>query len=641
LILQGLSPGIRRFSWWATPPIFFFLWSILAHGTPALRHDWLWPTTPAARLAYGTAYLSGWDPTGFGAPHPNVSMYVLASLIWAGLLLFGGFATLLVLLSVIAGVVLACAYRCARTLGAPIWTSRLLASAALFNPWVYSKVVAGHLAMILAYGLTYRILTDLYTRRGTVMSWLVVLVGILGQLQFFLLDMLVVLGYVRRRRAIRRAVLAVIVIASPVAIGLLGDHAYLHALPYTLNWQDTQSLPSLDVYPLLGYFTAYTRPVDTLFRIAGWAFCGGALMLTATSLSWRLRFGLPCALLLWGALLMGVHGPFAVPYAIVVQRIHESAIFRELYDLSAYLLIGYLAAAALVARTMPRLVTLLFGVGCCASASAWALYPPYEWFVTQERIPIVAVTTSPMYRFAVLPPLQPMIYKHRGTGFDPEITPHDGGVQPLNAYAPSATVIDAFSRYLQHGDGTALAALGVAEVWRRPGFVSQMLLPGERAPRAAFSLPLATPPILLSHPTPLLSWASRTNATISCRRPFPWLVIAVLPPHATAALLRFNESYDAGWRLWERTGYAEHRMIDGVANGWEMSPAQSAQRIVIVHWISLLQAIAELCGFGSLIVMLGRAVFVTLGALQTPSVVLVGSASRSKHRARQRCTLSR
>ena len=105
----------------------------------------------------------------------------------------------------------------------------------VFNPWVYNKVVAGHIAMVLAFGATMLLLAELSKERPSTFNAGLYLLLTMPQLQYFLplLGAFAIWTFVRRRRA---GALGVVLLASmPIWIGLLFDRTYsvvdsLHAV---------------------------------------------------------------------------------------------------------------------------------------------------------------------------------------------------------------------------------------------------------------------------------------------------------------------------------------------------------------------------------------------------------------------------
>lgn len=79
----------------------------------------------------------------------------------------------------------------------------------------------------------------------------------------------------------------------------------------------------------------------------------------------------------------------------------------------------------------------------------------------------------------------------------------------------------------------------------------------------------------------------------------PWLLDAELPPR-NDALVRYNVAYDPGWLAFAGRERLPHVRIDTAVNGWVIARHSTMQHVVILHWPSLLQFVAEACIVASL-----------------------------------------
>ena len=160
-------------------------------GVPTLRHDWNWPIDATGIPSFVEDSFSGWLPVGFGIPNAHPTAYLIALPLVATMWLLGPLAAL-VLFAFVAG------YLCVRG-GAALaahWTAAPAASAgigmfAIFNPWVYNEVVAGHLVMVLSYGALLGFIAEMLRGRDAssvrLALWLALIEAQLADGRVFLL----------------------------------------------------------------------------------------------------------------------------------------------------------------------------------------------------------------------------------------------------------------------------------------------------------------------------------------------------------------------------------------------------------------------------------------------------------------------
>ncbi len=169
-------------------------------GVPTLRHDWNWPIDAAGIPSFVEDSFSGWLPVGFGIPNAHPTAYIIALPLVATMWLLGPLAAL-VLFAFVAG------YLCVRG-GAALaarWTAAPAASAgigmfAIFNPWVYNEVVAGHLVMVLSYGALLGFIAEMLRGRDASSVRLALWLALIeAQLQFFIVAMLALIVFGRSR----------------------------------------------------------------------------------------------------------------------------------------------------------------------------------------------------------------------------------------------------------------------------------------------------------------------------------------------------------------------------------------------------------------------------------------------------------
>ena len=227
-------------------------------GIPTLRHDWNWPIDATAIPSFLDDSFSGWLPAGFGIPNVHPTGYLIALPLAAAMWLLGPLATL-VLFAFVTG------YLCVRggVALAGYWANEspataALGSFALFNPWVYNEVVAGHLVMVLSYGALLGLIAEMLRGRAASSVRLALWLALAeAQLQFFIVAMiaLFIFAIVMRKW---RPVLAGLVFILPSVIGVLAERGTLLQIPYGLTWQSNQSVLPGALAGLGGYFPGYS-----------------------------------------------------------------------------------------------------------------------------------------------------------------------------------------------------------------------------------------------------------------------------------------------------------------------------------------------------------------------------------------------
>lgn len=441
---------------------------IMKHGIPSLRQDWNWPFAPVEVQRFIIDTWSGWDPKGIGAPAPYPSSYILAVPLGLLLRFFGPYAALYLFL-VAAGIAVAAG---ANALAVRVGASPLLAlgaaAFALFNPWVYVKVVAGHVVMILAYGATMLFLAEIARSKPRWHALALFMALIFAQIQFFIIAGIVLVARVREQSA-RKALLFAIVIAMPTACGIVANWSSLSGIPYTLAWQQSQSVALADAPFLIGYFASYAVPVSSLFRASVLLFAGVAMAGLYTALRngtcARYAVGWFVAGTMFCLLAAGTKGPLSVPYAFAVSHVAATGVYRELFDLLAYVAIAYVALAGL---TKWRALDILTVLAACTAVLAWLVVPPAHYFVNRASVPKFELSVPNNSRYALLPPFQPMSLGDRGSGEDPDAFIRNVNVTPLNVYLASGVEAAAFASYLQTGNTEMLSSLSVATIVTRP-----------------------------------------------------------------------------------------------------------------------------------------------------------------------------
>lgn len=440
---------------------------------PTLRHDWTWPTGPQAIPSFFGDAIGGWLPVGFGIVATHPTTYIIGIPIAAAMLIFGTLAAL----AAFAFALSYCCVQAAQTIALRFGSGTIGAAGigifVLFNPWVYNEVVAGHLVMVLAYGAFLGLLGE--TLRGSRASqirlalWLVLAYA---QLQFFIVAFIaaVIFAAVTRKWL---PLAAGAIVALPTVAGVVVERGTLLQTPYILEWQANQSLYPLPLLTLGGYFAHYADRLGAVAQAAVAivlvvALCGVAIAFKRRSVRWS---AVAAAIVFIVAL--GVHGPLPAAYAAIVRGVPETGVFRELYDLAGvFAALCAVPAAAAVARY--RALQWVAFVAGIALPITWIVQPPSDFWVGAQAYPHPAIAAPPYARVALLPAFQPMqLSDGRGNGADPDLYQYADHVAPVNAYLPSYPVDEALARYVQDGDTSGLAALGVQRVIRRPWLISR------------------------------------------------------------------------------------------------------------------------------------------------------------------------
>jgi len=462
---RRLAPNIRRARRLVAPCLGIFVaWAAMHAGLPALRHDWRVPISKAAEGPWLDSLTSGWLSAGIGNAQPYPTFY-LVGLALRPLASLAN-TTELMALVVWLGVTLAAwgASEIARARSASAATRLAVACFAALNPWVYTKLVAGHMLMVLAYGLAFALVAEIIRPAPRPFVLFVLAAFAITQIEFFAIAFVPLMIWAVRTRRYRVAGI-VILAAAPVAVGIAASISSIAGTPFNLAWQRDQSVAPSAAFVLDGYFTDYARAFAP-YRFVGAAFALAALVGVRGALRTGIgRLAVVAAVILPLAV-AGTKGPLAAPYAWLVT--HEAAVglFRELYDLLALVAIAYVVvlvegpARGRVAGTVLALAGVFWIV-------PWLASPPTSFFVPAASLPSVAFPANVQVRVALLPAFQPMSFEGRGSGVDPDAYARSGRATPLNDVLPEYPVNVALAR-LARGDASYARALGVGTVIDRP-----------------------------------------------------------------------------------------------------------------------------------------------------------------------------
>ncbi len=481
---------------------------VAGKGIPTLRHDWAWPVGRSAIPSFLHESIDGWVSIGLGQPNPHPTPYLIALPISAAMWLFGPLSALALVAAIIG-------YVCMRSVAAVSsrWNDALpgtlgIGLFALFNPWVYNEVVAGHLVMLLAYGGIIGMLSEMARGRSASPVRLALWIALIeAQLQFFILAMAALVAFAFATRKWLPPILGAIV-AMPSVIGLLAERGALLRIPYEVEWQTNQSVAPLALLSLGGYFPGYADRLGAAAAVCVWivlalAIAGAVAARRLRAASWALG-----ATVIVYVVVLGVHGPLGVPYEWIVRNVRESGVFRELYDLAGVFaaLIALLSCAATARFRALGYVALAAGI---VLPITWLLHPPSELWIASNTYPHPLVSAPPFTRVALLPAFQPLgLRVGGGAGADPDAYVYPGPVAALNEYFPSYPVDMALAQYEQSSDTQPLRALGVAEIVSRPWLTS--LMQGRVGMAASSLQPTmqrreASTPHYLDGATPLMS----------------------------------------------------------------------------------------------------------------------------------------
>lgn len=462
-----------------------FIWAAMSNGIPVLRQDWSMPTTYAAEPAYFQAMYEGWIPIGLGIPQPVKTAFLLGFLGRLLAPLVSPWSLFFAYLAAIAGLVLTSSVRLLSRLNARAAAAIAGAGFALFNPWVYTELVAGHLFMIAAYGAVIAIVAEFLRPRPRVSVLVVFSTVVLMQLQFALLVDGVVLAYcLARRKWI--GVITLLLVASPSILGILAYHHQLLTIPYLLSWQRDQSLAPAQAVVFGGYFAHYADQMLSVARVPMLVFASLAVAAAVLGAKDRTARWVVAATALTLLVATGEKGPLAPLYGFAVTAIPETGLFRELYDLLAFSAIGYLIALAYCAARM-RWLSFVGIPAATALLAAWIAYPPSSYWLNAATIPPLAIA-SHGERFALFPAFQPLQFHGRGSGIDPDASVRLRTPAPLNEYLPTFPVDVALARYTLYGDARMLSALGVSTLYERPYFRSDTSALGQSISHAGSGL---------------------------------------------------------------------------------------------------------------------------------------------------------
>jgi hypothetical protein len=433
-------------------------------GTPILRHDW---PPPISSVSESFGPVTGWDQIGFGSAvgYPSSFLVVLARS--AASQCFGSFGSHLIYMFstwlLIGSGARSLSARCGAGLAARIAAIVI----ATFNPWTYTELVAGHLFTLLACGATFWLAAEAMRQqkpRSVVLPCLIL--AFAPQIQFLVLDGAALAIVALRAREVRPiALLAVFGVLIGATIEI--TKSTLAGIALILEWERGNSIAPFDATLLRGYFTHYSQGGDAIASIAIVA----TIVLAAAGLAFgrKTLATIVIAAMTFCAVVFstGLKGPLSLQFAWAVGHVPEIGLFRELYTLLGFALVGYVALASYAAARFP-VAGVVWLVAAAAAPASWFASPPAAWWAVARDLPAITVPTAANERYALLPAFGPLSFGNTGSGLDPNLVAAAGSSNPINEYAPKYPVDAAFGRYLEYGDPRSLEALSVFAVIDRP-----------------------------------------------------------------------------------------------------------------------------------------------------------------------------
>lgn len=440
---------------------------MLQKGIPELRHDWWWPRERSAFATLYEAYASGWFPFGIGSPDQYPQKYFLAEILYLALSVSSGIVALAAYVFLTALVVVRGAMR---LIGARVSSLGKMAVAvfALFNPWVFNKIVAGHVSMVLAYGAIMFFVVEIESRDNDWRRLSLAFAGVALHLQFAVLGIFALVVDAMLRRRLLPLVSAVLV-CSPALIGILGNYAGLRGSPLNYDWFTVQSVGFIDALQLRGYFARYDANFVGVFVLAPIYFGILALVGTFRGRAYFSTILTAILVLLVAAFVSGAVGPASALFRFVVVRLPEIGLFRELYDLVALIVIGYIVLAR---RSLEHgLVASGALVSTALLMAFWFGHGPSSMWVGAAEFERIPRPEAAFARYALIPGIQPFTYRGMGSGADPDTVDYGQARQPIDEVFPSYPIDVALGRSAA-GDVSELEAVGVGTIYERSGFAA-------------------------------------------------------------------------------------------------------------------------------------------------------------------------
>lgn len=476
--------------------------SVLAGGVPALQHDWWFPAHADAMQGVVDWYADGWSPYGFGSAQPYPTFFPLVPL-WllcsSHFIPIVGLAVCIFVTSVIAA--LAATSLLVEKTWYLVWP---LAGIAAANPWVYNEYHAGHVYMVSAYAIDLALCAEVFRTRPRERVLCVLAALSVLQIEFSVLLTIPLAVWLYRKR-FHRPLAVLVAFLAPIVYGIAASYRTIHGTPYGLDWQRAESIHLLDGFLLRGYshdvvhsVLAQTVALAILAMLAlyGACFCVRTIF----------ERGVCIAAVAVAVYASGLSTFFGPCYMWIVLHVKESGLFRELYDLIAFVAVAYVFALAAFLRKH-RSAGVLVTAAATVVLLPWITQPLSRGIVATSALPQVALPHGDQLRVLLLPAFQPMSFHGAGSGIDPDafIVPHMA--TPLNEWLPTYPVNAALA-YAEVEHRYAWAqALGVREIISRPYLESDSAALADQGTHVGVAADASVPlHMVLPHPVSLLSF---------------------------------------------------------------------------------------------------------------------------------------
>jgi hypothetical protein len=450
--------------------VVLFLGSIASNGLPSLRHDWVWP---AHRVDYVRAAfdgINGWSGAGIGSYNLHPLNYLGVIPMMLAMTVFGSPLAFIAEVAWTAALIVAGAL--ALSTDASAMRRAAVVTFALFNPWVYTQVVAGHLFMVNAYGAAMLLLAALRRPAFSRGPATLALGVIAAQPQFFVWAMSAVAWNAGRRRTFWALAAGVALAVPAIIVAVLLSTGVAESDPTVRTWIESQAVAPLSALALTGYFTHYAAAFDGIPTLGVYVVAAVALLGLVTSglptfARGVVAFGIPFAVAV-------SIGPALLPLEVHIRHLLPiSGLFREGYDLIGIVAVGYVFFCSRV-RPDWRWLDVLLAASVVLLVPVWIWQPVSRFWVSHATLPEQRVAIAENMRFVTLPGLQPLNYRRQGSGVDPDAFPRAGNRTPLNEYHASYPVDAAIAAYERDGETALLRQLSVGEAIQRPGYRSDV-----------------------------------------------------------------------------------------------------------------------------------------------------------------------
>lgn len=414
--------------------------------------------------------INGWSGAGIGSYNLHPLNYLGVIPMTLAMIVFGSPLALVVEIAWTAALIVGGAL--ALSADASPLRRAAIVTFALFNPWVYTQVVAGHLFMVNAYGAAMLLLAALrrpaFSRGPAVLA----LGVIAAQPQFFLWAMSAVAWNAVNRKTLWTLLTGVALAVPAIVVAVLLSGGVAESDPTVRRWIESQAVAPLSALALTGYFTHYASGFDGIptfgvYVVAAVALVGLLGLGLPTFVRGLMAFGVPFAL-------AASLGPALSPLEVRMRHLLPiSGLFREGYDLIGLVAIGYIFFCSRV-RPDWRWIDVVLAASVALLVPVWIWQPVTRFWVSHATLPEQNVTIAENMRFVTLPGLQPLDYLGRGSGVDPDAFPRSSNRTPLNEYHASYPVDAAIAGYERDGNTSLLRQLSVGEAIQRPGYHSDV-----------------------------------------------------------------------------------------------------------------------------------------------------------------------